>query len=123
MKFVLYIFTLLLCLSAWASIDINGISDSKSSSIGADIGISGTKINSDPSRPYVISNNIVSYSNSKLSSINANYSRSKSSTIKFKNSQQGNKMKFLKRYKNIILLPFMLIISFFCFSYDLYGSN
>ena len=60
-------------------------------------------------------NNIVSYSNSKLSSINANYSRSKSSTIKFKNSQQGNKMKFLKRYKNIILLPFMLIISFFVF--------
>ena len=60
-------------------------------------------------------NNIVSYSNSKLSSINANYSRSKSSTIKFKNSQQGNKMKFLRQYKNIILLPFLLIISFFVF--------
>lgn len=60
-------------------------------------------------------NNIVRYSNSKLSSINANYSRSKSSTIKFKNSQQGNKMKFLRQYKNIILLPFLLIISFFVF--------
>ena len=55
--------------------------DSKSSSIGAGIGISGTKTNSDPSRPYAISNNIVRYSNSKLSSINANYSRSKSSTM------------------------------------------
>lgn len=32
-------------------------------------------------------NNIVSYSNSKLSSISANYSRSKSSTIKYKNSK------------------------------------
>ncbi len=55
--------------------------DSKSSSIAAGIGISGTKTNSDPSRPHAISNNIVSYSNSKLSSINANYSRSKSSTM------------------------------------------
>ena len=55
--------------------------DSKSSSIGAGIGISGSKTNSDPSRPYAISNNMVSYSNSKLSSINANYSRSKSSTM------------------------------------------
>ena len=54
--------------------------DSKSSSIGAGIGISGSKTTSDPSRPYAISNNIVRYSNSKLSSINANYSRSKSST-------------------------------------------
>ena len=115
MKFILYIFNLLLCLSAWASIDINGISNSKSSSIAAGIGISGTKTNSDPDNPFDISNNIVSYSNSKLSSINANYSRSKSSTIKFKNSQQGNKMKFLRQYKNIILLPFLLIISFFVF--------
>ena len=87
MKFVVYIFTLLLCLSAWASIDINGISDSKSSSIAAGIGISGSKTNSDPSRPYAISNNIVRYSNSKLSSINTNYSRSKSSNIKYKNSK------------------------------------
>ena len=55
--------------------------DSKSSSIGAGIGISGTKTNSDPSRPYAISNNIVRYKDSKLSSINANYSRSKSSTM------------------------------------------
>ena len=55
--------------------------DSKSSSIAAGIGISGSKTNSDPSRPHAISNNIVSYSNSKLSSINANYSRSKSSTM------------------------------------------
>ncbi|WP_298955586.1 hemagglutinin repeat-containing protein, partial [uncultured Campylobacter sp.] len=55
--------------------------DSKSSSIAAGIGISGTKTTSDPSRPYAISNNIVRYSNSKLSSINANYSRSKSSTM------------------------------------------
>ena len=55
--------------------------DSKSSSIGAGIGISGSKTNSDPSRPHAISNNIVRYSNSKLSSINANYSRSKSSTM------------------------------------------
>ena len=55
--------------------------DSKSSSIGAGIGISGSKTTSDPSRPYAISNNIVRYSNSKLSSINANYSRSKSSTM------------------------------------------
>ena len=54
--------------------------DSKSSSIAAGIGISGSKTTSDPSRPYAISNNIVRYSNSKLSSINANYSRSKSST-------------------------------------------
>ncbi|WP_297960707.1 hypothetical protein, partial [uncultured Campylobacter sp.] len=60
-------------------------------------------------------NNLVSYKGSKLSSINANYSRSKSSTIKFKNSQQGNKMKFLRQYKSIILLPFLLIISFFVF--------
>jgi len=43
MKFILYIFNLLLCLSAWAYIDINGISDSKSSSIAAGIGISGSK--------------------------------------------------------------------------------
>jgi hypothetical protein len=86
-KFILHIFTLLLCLSARASIDINGISDSKSSSIGAGIGISGSKTNSDPSRPYAISNNMVSYSNSKLSSINANYFRTKSSTIKYKNSK------------------------------------
>ena len=55
--------------------------DSKSSSIGAGIGISGSKTTSDPSRPYAIGNNIVRYSNSKLSSINANYSRSKSSTM------------------------------------------
>ena len=55
--------------------------DSKSSSIGAGIGISGSKTTSDPSRPYAISNNMVSYSNSKLSSINANYFRSKSSTM------------------------------------------
>ncbi|WP_297989110.1 hemagglutinin repeat-containing protein [uncultured Campylobacter sp.] len=55
--------------------------DSKSSSIAAGIGISGSKTTSDPSRPYAISNNIVRYSNSKLSSINANYSRSKSSTM------------------------------------------
>ena len=55
--------------------------DSKSSSIAAGIGISGSKTTSDPSRPYAISNNMVSYSNSKLSSINANYSRSKSSTM------------------------------------------
>jgi|GEM_PF-319583 len=55
--------------------------DSKSSSIGAGIGISGTKTNSDPDNPSDISNNIVRYSNSKLSSINANYSRSKSSTM------------------------------------------
>ena len=55
--------------------------DSKSSSIAAGIGISGSKITSDPSRPYAISNNMVRYSNSKLSSINANYSRSKSSTM------------------------------------------
>ncbi|MFC2681592.1 MAG: hemagglutinin repeat-containing protein, partial [Capnocytophaga leadbetteri] len=54
--------------------------NSKSSSIGAGIGISGTKTNSDPDNPYDIGNNIVRYSNSKLSSINANYSRSKSST-------------------------------------------
>nr|WP_314378887.1 hemagglutinin repeat-containing protein [uncultured Campylobacter sp.] len=54
--------------------------DSKSSSIGAGIGISGSKTNSDPDNPYDIGNNIVRYSNSKLSSINANYSRSKSST-------------------------------------------
>ncbi|WP_297879800.1 hypothetical protein [uncultured Campylobacter sp.] len=47
MKFILYVFTLLLYLSAWASIDINryynGISNSKSSSIAAGIGISGKK--------------------------------------------------------------------------------
>ena len=55
--------------------------DSKSSSIGAGIGISGTKTTSDPDNPTDISNNIVRYSNSKLSSINANYSRSKSSTM------------------------------------------
>ena len=55
--------------------------NSKSSSIGAGIGISGTKTNSDPDNPYDIGNNIVRYSNSKLSSINANYSRSKSSTM------------------------------------------
>ena len=86
MKFILYIFNLLLCLSAWASIDINGISDSKSSFIGAGIGISGTKTNSGSSNPFAVSNNMVSYSNSKLSSINANHFRSKSSNIKFKNS-------------------------------------
>ncbi len=51
MKFVVYIFTLLLCLSAWASIDINGISDSKSSSIAAGIGISGSK--TQKSRVYI----------------------------------------------------------------------
>ena len=61
--------------------------DSKSSSIGAGIGISGSKTTSDPNNPSNISNNIVRYSNSKLSSINANYSRSKSSTIKYKNSK------------------------------------
>ncbi|WP_299086413.1 hemagglutinin repeat-containing protein [uncultured Campylobacter sp.] len=55
--------------------------DSKSSSIAAGIGVSGTKTNSDPDNPFDISNNIVRYSNSKLSSINANYSRSKSSTM------------------------------------------
>ena len=55
--------------------------DSKSSSIGAGIGISGSKTTSDPDNPYDIGNNIVRYSNSKLSSINANYSRSKSSTM------------------------------------------
>ena len=55
--------------------------DSKSSSIGAGIGISGSKTTSDPDNPSDISNNIVRYSNSKLSSINANYSRSKSSTM------------------------------------------
>ena len=55
--------------------------NSKSSSIGAGIGISGTKTNSDPDNPYDIGNNIVRYSNSKLSSINANYFRSKSSTM------------------------------------------
>jgi len=54
--------------------------DSKSSSIAAGIGISGTKTTSDPDNPTDIGNNIVRYSNSKLSSINANYSRSKSST-------------------------------------------
>ena len=80
MKFILHIFTLL-CLSAWASIDINGIGDSKSSSIAAGIGISGSKTTSDPDNPSDISNNIVSYKGSKLSSINANYSRSKSSTM------------------------------------------
>ena len=86
MKFVLYIFTLLLCLSTWASIDINGISDSKASSIAADIGISGSKTQ-----------------------------RLRFLSAKFKNSQEGNKMKFLRQYKNIILLPFLLIISFFVF--------
>ncbi|WP_298957066.1 hemagglutinin repeat-containing protein, partial [uncultured Campylobacter sp.] len=55
--------------------------DSKSSSIAAGIGISGSKTTSDPDNPYDIGNNIVRYSNSKLSSINANYSRSKSSTM------------------------------------------
>ncbi|RKV99536.1 MAG: filamentous hemagglutinin N-terminal domain-containing protein, partial [Campylobacter sp.] len=55
--------------------------DSKSSSIAAGIGISGSKTTSDPNNPSNISNNIVRYSNSKLSSINANYSRSKSSTM------------------------------------------
>ena len=55
--------------------------DSKSSSIGAGIGISGSKTNSDPDNPSDISNNIVRYKDSKLSSINANYSRSKSSTM------------------------------------------
>ena len=55
--------------------------DSKSSSIAAGIGISGSKTTSDPDNPSDISNNIVRYSNSKLSSINANYSRSKSSTM------------------------------------------
>ena len=54
--------------------------DSKSSSIAAGIGISGSKTNSGSNNPFAISNNMVSYSNSKLSSINANYSRSKSST-------------------------------------------
>lgn len=43
MKFVVYIFTLLLCLSARAYININGISYSKSSSIAAGIGINGSK--------------------------------------------------------------------------------
>ncbi|WP_297917906.1 hypothetical protein [uncultured Campylobacter sp.] len=43
MKFIVYIFNLLLCLSAWAFININGIGDSKSSSIAAGIGISGKK--------------------------------------------------------------------------------
>jgi len=43
MKFILYVFTLLLYLSAWAFININGIGDSKSSSIAAGIGISGSK--------------------------------------------------------------------------------
>lgn len=61
--------------------------DSKSSSIGAGIGISGSKTTSDPDNPYDIGNNIVRYKDSKLSSINANYSRSKSSTIKYKNSK------------------------------------
>ncbi len=55
--------------------------DSKSSSIAAGIGISGSKTTSDPDNPYDISNNIVRYKDSKLSSINANYSRSKSSTM------------------------------------------
>ena len=55
--------------------------DSKSSSIAAGIGISGSKTNSGSNNPFAISNNMVSYSNSKLSSINANYSRSKSSTM------------------------------------------
>ncbi|WP_298021599.1 hemagglutinin repeat-containing protein, partial [uncultured Campylobacter sp.] len=55
--------------------------DSKSSSIGAGIGISGSKTTSDPDNPYDIGNNIVRYKDSKLSSINANYSRSKSSTM------------------------------------------
>ncbi|WP_298041715.1 hypothetical protein, partial [uncultured Campylobacter sp.] len=54
--------------------------DSKSSSIGAGIGISGSKTTSDPDNPYDIGNNIVRHKDSKLSSINANYSRSKSST-------------------------------------------
>nr|WP_314378900.1 hypothetical protein [uncultured Campylobacter sp.] len=39
MKFILYIFNLLLCLSTWASIDINGI------------GISGSK--TQKSRVYI----------------------------------------------------------------------
>ena len=55
--------------------------DSKSSSIAAGIGISGSKTTSDPNNPYDISNNIVRYKDSKLSSINANYFRSKSSTM------------------------------------------
>ncbi|ASM36878.1 filamentous hemeagglutinin family protein [Campylobacter sputorum bv. faecalis CCUG 20703] len=53
----------------------------KSTNIGAGIGISGEKSQSNNPNPYAISNNMINYDNSKLSNINSNFSQSNSNTI------------------------------------------
>ncbi|WP_169764756.1 hemagglutinin repeat-containing protein, partial [Campylobacter mucosalis] len=56
-------------------------SNYKSTSIAAGIGFSGEKTQSTNPNPKAISNNLVSYENAKLSSINSNFSQDRSNTI------------------------------------------
>ncbi|MBF6675322.1 hemagglutinin repeat-containing protein, partial [Campylobacter sputorum] len=57
------------------------LSTHKLKSMGAGIGISGEKSQSNNPNPYAISNNMINYDNSKLSNINSNFSQSNSNTI------------------------------------------
>ncbi|MGG7092013.1 hemagglutinin repeat-containing protein, partial [Campylobacter sp. 1BO] len=56
-------------------------SNSKSTSIAAGMGFSGEKTQSTNPNPKAISNNLVSYENAKLSSINSNFTQDKQNTI------------------------------------------
>ena len=55
-------------------------SNFKSNSFGVGIGFSGSKITSNNLNPFAISNNMVSYKDTKLSNANANFSKNRSSS-------------------------------------------
>ena len=55
-------------------------SNFKSNSFGVGVGFSGSKITSNNLNPFAISNNIVSYKDTKLSNANANFSKNRSSS-------------------------------------------